>query len=124
MTLQELYASIDGDFAQAQRTMRIDKLIDKHIRKLPANPIFQDLAQAMASGDAKSVFESAHAIKGVCANLGLVKMATLAGEICDEYREGRARTLTDAEVAQKIDEVEALFEKAAAAVRRYEQEAQ
>ena len=37
MTLQELYDTIGGDYEQAVRVLRMDKLIDKHIRKLPKN---------------------------------------------------------------------------------------
>lgn len=53
MTLQELYAAIDGDYRQALNVLRIEKLLDKHIRKFPDNTIFADLqaaARAMASG--------------------------------------------------------------------------
>ena len=32
MTIQELYQMIDGDYDQAIRVLRVDKLIDKHIR--------------------------------------------------------------------------------------------
>ena len=120
MTLQELYAQIDGDYEQALRTLRLEKLIDKHIRKLPDNAIFAELASAGKEQNGSRIFESAHAIKGVSANLGLVKLASLASEICDEFREGRTRTMTDAEVAQKIEELDALFQKASQAIRIYE----
>ena len=119
MTLEELYNEIGGDYAQALRTMRLEKLIDKHIRKLPENAIFAELVNAGSLMDANRIFESAHAIKGICANLGLVKISTLAGEICEEFRSGTGRTKTDDEVLTKINEVDALFQNASHFIRAY-----
>ena len=124
MTLQKLYEMIDGDYDKALGVMRIDKLIDKHIRKLPQNPIFADFAEAGKTLDGARLFESAHAIKGVSANLGLSKLSSLSSEVCEEFRPGSARKLTDVELKQKIDEIGALFEKASAAIVMYESQSQ
>ena len=122
MTLKELYAMIDGDYEQATKVLRIEKLIDKHIRRLPDNPIFADLAEAGRAMDASRLFESAHAVKGVCSNLGLAKLSALAAEICDDFRPGCERKYTDDEIRQKVAEADALFQKAVAGVRQYEKE--
>lgn len=119
MTLQELYENIGGDYEQAMRTLRIEKLMDKHIRKLPENAIFAELVAAGNEMDATRIFESAHAIKGVCANLGLMKLSALASEICDEFRPGCERKRSDGEIQQKIRDVDASFQKAAQAIREY-----
>lgn len=121
MTLKELYAGIDGDYEQAIRVMRIEKLIDKHIRRLPSNTIFAELDDAGAAMDKNRLFEAAHAIKGVCSNLGLVKLASVAADICDEFRPGCARRYSDAEIKEKIAEADALFAKASEGVKEYEQ---
>lgn len=34
MTIRELYQNMGGDYDQAIRILRVDKLIDKHIKKL------------------------------------------------------------------------------------------
>lgn len=120
MTLEELYAAIDGDYSQAVRILRVEKLIDKHIRRLPASPLFAELAEAGRSMDAARLFECAHALKGVCSNLGLAKLASLSSIVCDEFRPGNARTLTDEQVAQKLGEIDALFIKATESIRKYE----
>ncbi len=39
MTIQKLYQNIDGDYDQAIRVLRIDKLIDKHIRRFAQNSV-------------------------------------------------------------------------------------
>ena len=124
MTLTELYSAIGGDYEAAAKVLRIEKLIDKHIRKLPANGIFAGLADAGASMDGPGIFESAHAIKGVCSNLGLVGMARIANELCEEFRPGNTGTMTDGEVKEKINEIDSMFKKASGIISEYEQPGQ
>ena len=73
--------------------------------------------------DPTELFETAHAVKGVCANLGLTGIAAAASDIAEEYRPGNPRTLTDAEVVEKLGEVEALYLKAKEGIQRYEEQA-
>ncbi len=120
MTLKELYDSIGGDYEQAQRVLRIDKLIDKHIRKFPANPVFADIEDAAKTMDASRLFESSHAIKGVCSNLGLVNIASAASEISEEFRPGNPRKMTDGEVKSKVDGIGKMFAAASDGIRAYE----
>ena len=122
MTLRELYTEIGGDYDRAIKVLRIEKLVDKHIRKLPANPVFGDLAEAGKAMDGERIFECAHAIKGVCANLGLVDLADAAEELCEEFRSGNPRKMTDAEVGVKLAETQRLFDKAAKGIRSYASE--
>ena len=124
MTLQELYTSIEGDYEQVLKILRVEKLIDKHIRRLPGNAIFTELFDAAGAMNATRLFESAHAIKGVCGNLGLVKLAALASDISEEFRPGKDRRMTDAEVAEKIGQIESLFRVTCDGIQRYESEAQ
>ena len=121
MELKELYASIGGDYDQAISVLRVDKLIDKHIRKLTKNGVVDRLIAAGEDMDPTQLFETAHAAKGVCANLGLVKLAEAASEIAEEYRPGSARTMTDAEVADKIAQIDALYQQTVEGIRRYEE---
>ena len=121
MTLQELYTSIDGDYAQALRVLRMEKLIDKHIRKLTKNGVADNLIAAGKRMDPTELFETAHAMKGVCANLGLTVLSGMASEIAEEYRPGNPRTLTDAEVTEKIAQIEAFYQKTADGIRKYEE---
>ena len=53
--------------------------------------------------DAAKLFDSAHALKGVCANLGLDALANAADEITEEFRSGNARKLSDVEVREKVE---------------------
>ena len=119
MTLQELYLEIGGDYDQAVRVLRMDKLIDKHIRKLTQNGVVDNLINAGTRMDNTELFESAHAMKGVCANLGLTKLSEMASEIAEEYRPGNPRKLTDADVSDRIGKIEELYKKTADGIQKY-----
>ena len=119
MTLQELYVVIDGDYEQATKVLRMEKLMDKHIRKLPTNGVVDALIGARDEMDPTKLFEAAHAAKGVCANLGLLKLSTAASEIAEEFRPGNPRTMSDDEVKGKIDEIEVLYKKTVDGINQY-----
>ena len=102
MTIKELYAKIGGNYDQAVRVMKSDRLIDKYVRKLKDSNVGDALAQAGETMDAVKLFESAHAMKGVCANLGLDALASAADEITEEFRAGNPRTLSDEAVREKV----------------------
>ena len=78
MTLEELYQNINGDYDKAIRVMCLEKLVDKHIRKFPGNGVAERLFTAAEKADATELFEAAHAMKGICANLGLLGAWALA----------------------------------------------
>ena len=123
MTIEELYARIDGDYAQAQRVLRMDRLIDKHIRRFKSSGVGEQIAAAGQAMDAQGLFESAHAMKGVCGNLGLAKLAAAANEITEEFRPGQARTMSDEEVRSKLAQVDVLYRKAVEGIEQYEAQA-
>lgn len=121
MTIQELYDNIGGSYEQATRVLRMDKLIDKHIRKFTKNGVVEALLDAGETLDQTQMFETAHAVKGVCGNLGLTELYNLSSEISDEFRPGHDRQLSDEEVRAKLDEVKAVYEKTAAGISAYEE---
>lgn len=121
MTLEELYAAIGGDYEQAIRVLRVEKLVDKHIRKLTKNGVVDALIAAGQDMDPTQLFETAHAVKGVCANLGLTNIAEAASDIAEEYRPGNARTISDEDVKAKIAQIEEMYKRATDGIAQYEQ---
>ena len=119
MTLKELYANIGADYDQALRVLRIDKLLTKHIRRFPKNDAVGNLITCRDTMDAVELFESAHAVKGLCANLGLTEMSEKASIIADEFRTGNDRSMSDEEVKALIDEIEALYQKTSLGIMDY-----
>ena len=119
MTLRELYENVGGSYDQAINVLRIEKLMDKHIRKFPAGGVPEAVIEAGRELDPTRMFEAAHAMKGVCANLGLTGLAALASELSEEFRPGNSRTMSDDEVRAKVAEVEALYKKTAEQISIY-----
>lgn len=122
MTIQQLYEKIGGNYDQAVRVMKKDKLIDKYVRKLKSSNVGEMLAQAGESMDADKLFESAHAMKGVCSNLGLTALAEAADELTEEFRQGNARKLSDDEVRQKLDAILNRYRDTVQGISDYEAE--
>ena len=121
MTLQELYQSIGGDYEQALRVLRMDKLLDKHIRKFTKSGVVETLLAAGETMDPTQLFESAHAVKGICANLGLIGISDAAAEITEEFRPGHPRAVSDGEIAEKLRGIAELYRKTAEGIQKYEE---
>ena len=120
MTLQELYTLIGGNYAHAQQIMKMDKMIDKYVRRLKSSGVYDQLTSAAETMDAGKLFESAHAMKGVCANLGLDDLAAAAEIITEEFRPENSRKLSDEEVKEKLSEISSMFQKTLAGIEQYE----
>ncbi|MBP5268452.1 MAG: Hpt domain-containing protein [Ruminococcus sp.] len=121
MTLQELYYEIGGDYEQAMRVLRMEKLVDKHIRKMRTNLVVEELIDAGGRIEPSKIFETAHAMKGVCANLGLVGLAGMASELAEEFRPGNRRRLSDEEVKTRIAKIDEAYKRTSDRIRRYEE---
>ena len=119
MTIQELYDQVGGNYDHAVQIMRMDKMISKYLLKLTDSDICDKLKEAAGSMDPGALFESAHAMKGVCANLGLDDLAAAVSEVTEEYRPGAGRKLSDDEVKAKLDEIFSKFEKTKAGIEEY-----
>ena len=52
MTIQELYNAIGGNYDQAVRVMKLDRLIDKFVRRLKDSKVDEKLAEAGEAMDA------------------------------------------------------------------------
>ena len=73
------------------------------------------------SMDPTALFETAHTVKGVTANLGLVAISNLASEITEEFRPGAVRKLTDEQVREKLGKIEELYRKTIEGIKQYEE---
>ena len=103
MTVQELYTRIGGSYESAKRTMAMDKLISRFVLKFLNDQSFQRLSDSWEARDPKGVFEGAHAMKGVCANLGMDSLSAAASEIAEEFRPGHDRKLEDQEITERVE---------------------
>jgi HPt (histidine-containing phosphotransfer) domain-containing protein len=122
MTTQELYEIIGGNYEQALKIMRMDKMINKYVLKLKDSNVYESLMAAGDSMDAAALFDSAHAMKGVCANLGLTGLSEASSEIAEEFRSGNPRKMSDAEVKDILQNITDMYERVIEGIRRFEEE--
>ena len=120
MTLRELYDSIGGNYDHAVQVMKMEKLIDRYVRKLKSSGVGEKLAEAGAAMDGEKLFEHAHAMKGVCGNLGLDALANAAGVITEEFRPGAVRSLSDDEIRDQLNRIDAMYRRAVDGIAAYE----
>ena len=117
MTIRELYEQIGGSYEHAVQIMKKDKMIHKYLLKLADSGVYEKFSAAGESMDPTQLFESAHAMKGVCANLGLDELAHTVGTITEEFRPGAVRKLTDAQVKAGLDKAGELYRRAEDGIR-------
>ena len=121
MTVEELYQTMGGSYDSARRVLPSDRLIEKFILRFLEDGSCQKLLDAYAAGDPAGMFEGAHALKGVCANLGLDSLSAKASEIAEEFRPGNTPRLDPQALAQRMDDLKAQAEATQAAIRRYQE---
>jgi HPt (histidine-containing phosphotransfer) domain-containing protein len=64
-------AGIDVDGA-LERFMNNEALLERFLRKFPADPNYEKLTAAFATGDHEEALTASHTLKGMCGNLSLV----------------------------------------------------
>ena len=119
MTVQELYTSIGGNYNAAKSILQMDKLIGKFILKFLDEKSYERLAAAWEKRDAEGVFEASHALKGVCANLGLDELSRRASDISEEFRPTHGRAMDDAEVGRLMDELDGVYQRTVEGIRAF-----
>ena len=122
MTVQELYDRIGGNYDSAKRILQMDKFIGKFIVKLLDDGSCGKLMSAAAGGDEAGMFEGAHAMKGVCANLGLDSLSADAGVIAEEFRPGNPRTMDQAALDARLQALKTRYDETIAGIRQFASE--
>ncbi len=97
--------------------MQADGLIARFIVRFPDDPSAGRLFAAWDERDAAAAFEGAHALKGVCANLGLDALSAEASALCELLRPGTPGTADDPECAQHVEAIRAAHGRAVEAIR-------
>ena len=58
-------------------------------------------------------------MKGVCANLGLDNLSRQASDIAEQFRPGSTRTMSDAELSERIAAIRSDYERSVESIRRF-----
>lgn len=86
MTIAECYNRLNGDYSQAKQRLMSDRLIDKFIRKFPADDSITILRTGVEQGNNEEAFRGAHTLKGVAANLAFTDLQQKASELTEQLR--------------------------------------
>ena len=119
MTVQELYTEIGGSYDSAKKILQMDKLIGKFILKFLNDKSCERLMAAGAARDADGIFEGAHALKGVCANLGLDSLSAAASEVAEAYRPGKGPAMDDATLDASLAQIKTQYDSTIAGIQKF-----
>ena len=110
MTVQEFYKEVGGDYEAAKKIFSMDQMIIRFLPKLASDPSCEQMVTACAAGDRNGMFQALHSMKGVCANLGLTSLSEKAAELVEFLRPGSALTISDEELAVRIEAIREQFQ--------------
>ena len=102
MTVQEFYEAVGGDYTAAKKILMNDRMIRMFLPKIAEDPCRAKLETAWKKQDRKEMFEALHAMKGVCANLGLTSLSRKASDALEPIRPGTDQTISEEELSGKV----------------------
>ena len=71
-----------------ERFLDNEELMLRFMLRLPGDPNFPALCQAMAAGGPEAAFQAAHALKGVAGNLAMGELYRLTSQVVEALRGG------------------------------------
>ncbi len=94
MNLEEVAKALAIDLdASVARFAGNRTLYARFLKKFPDDQSMTQLQTAIEQKDSQALERSAHTLKGVCANLGLSRLADLASAVVSAVRNGDADSL-------------------------------
>lgn len=86
MTIQECYEKMGGNYAEVVGRLRTDERVQKFLMLFMKDTSFQDLQHGIETNNVEEAFRAAHTLKGICGNLSLTKLLTIAEELTEALR--------------------------------------
>lgn len=114
MTLKECYEAMGGDYDEAIRRLRSERLMEKFVLKFLDDGSYALLCSAMESGDYAEAFRGAHTIKGVCQNLGFAVLEKSSSALSEALRGGYTP-----EADGLVERVKADYQQTVQAIRAF-----
>lgn len=88
MTLERLYREVGGDLAGTVARLGGEERVERFLQLLAGDDTFAMLRAAMSAGDVTCAFRAARTLKGVAANMGLLRMQEAASALTEALRAG------------------------------------
>lgn len=86
MNLKECFDAFGGDYNDVMGRLLTEERVKKILLMFLKDTSFSELETAMQKKDYDSAFRAAHTLKGVCANLSIVKLGDAASKITESLR--------------------------------------
>ncbi len=87
MTLREFYNKIGSDYDSVVALMGgSERIVDKFVRKFPNDKSAPELFSSFEGKDYETAFRMAHTLKGVCLNLGFVRLRESSAALTEALR--------------------------------------
>lgn len=87
MELRNFYIELGEDYDNVLACLGNEDLIKKVLRMLPKDENMKHLGEAFEEKNYEKAFRCAHTLKGVAANLGLIRFSKLSGDLADILRD-------------------------------------
>lgn len=86
MNIKEFYDFIGENYNEVLGRLRVESRIIKYVTKFPADESFKLLRRAMIDKNYQEAFRAAHTLKGICLNLGFMKLYNISSDITEKLR--------------------------------------
>lgn len=89
MNIRDFYLSIGGDYDEVLGRLVKEERIVKYLKKFADTDPLSDFLKAYEKFDCEEAFRTTHSLKGMCQNLGFVKLEKSISALCEEFRHGK-----------------------------------
>lgn len=94
-TIKQILASHNVDVEQTiNRFSGNEDLFEKHLFRLPSDPTYIQLQEAVANNDAGKSMEAVHTLKGVSGNLGITPLFKATSDMVAAIRNSSTEPLS------------------------------
>lgn len=113
-TIENAYNQVGADFNDVLRRFTSEELIVRFAEKFLEDGSFEQLGEALRSGNANAAFLASHTLKGIAQNMGFIGLYEPSNALTEELR-SKPADLTRAK--ELFAPVEAEYGKTAEALR-------
>lgn len=97
MTVKDCYDMMGGGYEEVIKRLLDDKRVLKFAVKFLDDASYDTLQESMQQEDYETAFRAAHSIKGVCQNLGFVKLSESSAALTEALRGGKNQDTSELE---------------------------
>lgn len=88
MTLESLYQTIGGNYAEVLERLMKPERITKYVKRFATAEDYAQLTDCLNKKDYAEAFRHVHDLKGVSANLAFTDLFTASSALCEALRNG------------------------------------